>query len=253
MRKYYANYLQCYLLFPSLRKINADMKGTYTYEYPRPALTADCVIFGFDSEGLSVLLIERGIEPFKGCWAFPGGFMQMDEDAEACARRELEEETGLKGVHAEQFGTFSEVNRDPRGRTVTVAHMALVKKAEVKGADDAAQAKWFPIDSIPPLAFDHDRILRVALKALREKIHFEPVGFELLPEVFTMPQLQDLYESVLQVKFDRRNFANKMLKLGILTEVNDGTIRKGTRTPIKYSFNQESYNQMKAKGFRLEF
>ena len=228
-------------------------KGTYTYEYPRPSVTTDCVIFGFDTEGLSVLLIERGIEPFKGCWAFPGGFMQMDEDAETCARRELEEETGLKADYVEQFGTFSDVNRDPRGRTVTIAHYALVKKSEVKGADDAAQAKWFPIGNIPPLAFDHDIILRVALKALREKIHFEPVGFELLPSVFTMPQLQDLYESILEVKFDRRNFSNKMLKLGILTEVNDGTIRKGTRNPIKYSFNQDNYNQMKAKGFRLEF
>ena len=179
--------------------------------------------------------------------------MQMDEDAETCARRELEEETGLKCVKVEQFGTFSDVNRDPRGRTVTIAHLALVKKSEVKGADDAAKAEWFPIDSVPSLAFDHDRILCVALKALREKIHFEPVGFELLPEVFTMPQLQDLYESILEVKFDRRNFASKMLKLGILTEVDDGTIRRGTRNPIKYSFNPESYSQMKAKGFRLEF
>ena len=212
-------------------------KGTYTYEYPRPAVTTDCVIFGFDSEGLSVLLIERGIEPFKGCWAFPGGFMQMDEDAEACARRELEEETGLKDVHIEQFGTFTEVNRDPRGRVVTIAYFALVKKTEVKGADDAAQAKWSPIDAIPPLAFDHDRILRVALKALREKIHFEPVGFELLPEVFTMPQLQDLYESILQVKFDRRNFASKMLKLGILNEVNDGTIQRNRAHAKRYLIN----------------
>ena len=227
--------------------------GTYTYDYPRPAVTTDCVIFGFDSEGLSVLLIERGIEPFKGCWAFPGGFMQMDEDAQTGAKRELKEETGLEADYIEQFGTFTEVNRDPRGRVVTIAYFALVKKTEVKGADDAAQAKWFPIDSIPPLAFDHDRILRVALKALREKIHFEPVGFELLHHVFTMPQLQDLYESILQVKFDRRNFASKMLKLGILNEVNDGTVRKGTRNPIKYSFNKESYDQMKAKGFRLEF
>ena len=126
-------------------------------------------------------------------------------------------------------------------------------RAHGAGADDAAQAKWFPIGNIPPLAFDHDRILRVALKALREKIHFEPVGFELLPEVFTMPQLQDLYESVLEVKFDRRNFASKMLKFGLLKEVDDGTIRKGTRIPIKYSFNPDSYAQMKAKGFRLEF
>lgn len=228
-------------------------KGNYTYEYPRPSVTTDCVIFGFDSEGLSVLLIERGIEPFKGCWAFPGGFMQMDEDADTCACRELQEETGLGDVHVEQFGTFTDVNRDPRGRVVTIAYYALVRKSEVKGADDAAQAKWFPIGNIQPLAFDHDRILRVALKALREKIHFEPVGFELLPEVFTMPQLQDLYESVLEVKFDRRNFANKMLKLGLLKEVDDGTIRKGTRIPIKYSFNPDSYAQMKAKGFRLEF
>ena len=228
-------------------------KGTYTYEYPRPAVTTDCVIFGFDSEGLSVLLVERGIEPYKGCWAFPGGFMQMDEDAQTGAKRELKEETGLEADYIEQFGTFTEVNRDPRGRVVTIAYFALVKKTEVKGADDAAQAKWFPIDAIPPLAFDHDRILRVALKALREKIHFEPVGFELLPQVFTMPQLQDLYESILQVRFDRRNFASKMLKLDILTQVDDGTVRKGTRNPIKYSFNKESYEQMKAKGYRLEF
>ena len=228
-------------------------KRTYTYEYPRPSVTSDCVIFGYDAQGLSVLLIERGLEPFKGCWAFPGGFMQMDEDAETCARRELEEETGLKDVKVEQFATFSDVNRDPRGRTVTVAHFALVKKSEVKGADDAAQARWFPIESVPALAFDHDRILRVALKELRLKIHFEPVGFDLMPKVFTMPQLQGLYEAVLGVKFDRRNFASKMLKLGILTQVDDGTIRRGTRTPIKYSFNKENYEQMKAKGYRLEF
>ena len=228
-------------------------KGTYTYEYPRPAVTTDCVIFGFDSEGLSVLLVERGIEPFKGCWAFPGGFMQMDEDAETGAKRELKEETGLDADYIEQFGTFTDVNRDPRGRVVTIAYFTLVKKTDVKGADDAAQARWFSIDSIPPLAFDHDRILRVAIKALREKIHFEPVGFELLPEVFTMPQLQNLYESVLDVHFDRRNFASKMLKLGILSEVDDGTIRRGPRNPIKYTFNKDKYLQMKSKGYRLEF
>lgn len=228
-------------------------KGTYTYEYPRPSVTADCVIFGFDSDGLSVLLIERGLDPFKGCWAFPGGFMRMDEDAETCAKRELEEETGLKDVHVEQFAAFSDVSRDPRGRTVTIAHYALIRKSDVKGADDAAQAKWFPIGSIPLLAFDHDRILRVALKTLREKIHFEPVGFELLPEVFTMPQLQNLYESILEVKFDRRNFSGKMLKLGILSEVDDGTVRKGTRNPVKYSFCKDNYYRMKAKGFKLEF
>ena len=181
----------------------------YTYKYPRPSVTTDCVIFGFDNEGLSVLLVERGLEPFKGCWAFPGGFLQMDEDAETGAKRELMEETGFRAERIEQFGTFTEVNRDPRGRVITIAHLALVKKGEVKGGDDASQARWFPINQVPQLAFDHDRILRVALKTLKEKIHFQPVGFDLLPEIFTMPQLQNLYESILEVKFDRRNFSNK--------------------------------------------
>ena len=225
----------------------------YCYKYPRPSVTTDCVIFGFDAEGLSVLLVERGIEPYKGHWAFPGGFLQMDEDAETGARRELREETGFEATTIEQFGTFTDVNRDPRGRVITIAYYALVSKGEVAGADDAADARWFPIDQIPPLAFDHDRILRVALKTLKEKIHFKPIGFELLPAIFTIPQLQHLYESILEVKFDRRNFANKMLKLGLLTEVDDGTVRRGSRNPIKYHFNADQYQQMKANGFRLEF
>ena len=230
------------------------MEKTYTYKYPHPAVTTDCVIFGYDvREGLSVLLVERGLEPFKGRWAFPGGFMNIEEDAETGARRELMEETGLQTAWLEQFGCFTDVNRDPRERVITIAYMALVKKAGVRGGDDAAAARWFPISEVPPLAFDHDRILRVALSRLKEKIHFEPVGFELLPEVFTMPQLQDLYESVLEVRFDRRNFASKMLKLRILDQVGDRPEGSGTRVPVNYSFNKEKYDEMKGKGFRLEF
>ena len=228
-------------------------ENTYCYKYPRPAVTTDCVIFGFDQEGLSVLLVERGIEPYRGCWAFPGGFLQMDEDAETGALRELKEETGFETGTIEQFGTFTDVHRDPRGRVITIAYYALVQKGEVHGGDDAAAAQWFPIDKVPALAFDHDRILRVALKTLKEKIHFNPIGFELLPDIFTMPQLQYLYESILDVKFDRRNFANKMLKLGLLVEVDDGVERKGTRNPKNYRFNAEQYHQLKANGFRLEF
>lgn len=225
----------------------------FCYQYPHPAVTADCVIFGFDGVSIKILLIQRGIEPFKGKWAFPGGFMKIDETAEECAKRELEEETGLKNASVEQFYTFSDVNRDPRERVITVAHYALVRLSEVKGGDDAAAAQWFAQDKIPCLAFDHDRILRMAMNRLKERICFEPIGFELLPEVFTMTELQNLYEAILEVKFDRRNFASKMLKLGILSEVNDGTVRKGTRNPIKYCFNKETYLQMKSKGFRLEF
>ena len=141
-------------------------KGTYTYDYPRPAVTADSVVFCNGSDGLSVLLIERANDPFKGCWAFPGGFMDMEENAENCAKRELKEETGMEVRSLEYLGTFSEVNRDPRGRTITIAYYAVVEKSDVIGADDASQAKWFPIDSIPSLAFDHEEILRAALKLL---------------------------------------------------------------------------------------
>jgi len=226
----------------------------YCYKYPHPSVTTDCVIFGYDiHEGLSVLLVERGMDPYKGYWAFPGGFMKIDEDAETGARRELMEETGLAAGHIEQFGCFTEVNRDPRERVITIAYFALVRKTEVRGGDDAADARWFPISAIPPLAFDHDRILRVALSRLKEKIHFEPVGFELLPEVFTMPQLQDLYESILEVKFDRRNFASKMNKIGILSQTGSRPKDAGPCVPLKYSFNKERYNEMKSKGFKLEF
>ena len=230
-----------------------DNRGTYTYRYPHPAVTADCVIFGFDGVTIKILLIKRGIEPYKGKWAFPGGFMNMDETAEECAKRELEEETGLKDAAVEQFYTFSDVNRDPRERVITVAHYALVRLSDVKGGDDAASARWFAMDEVPSLAFDHDRIMRMAVNRLKERICFEPIGFELLPEVFTMTELQNLYEAILEVKFDRRNFYNKMLKLGILSEAEPRPANAARRTPSKYRFNSEKYAELKQKGFRLEF
>lgn len=225
----------------------------FCYKYPHPAVTSDCVIFGFDGVAIKVLLIQRGIEPYKDKWAFPGGFMQIDETAEECAKRELEEETGLKTTSVEQFYTFSDVNRDPRERVITVAHYALVRLEEVKGGDDAKSAQWFAMNDIPSLAFDHDRILRMAINRLKERICFEPIGFELLPEIFTMSALQNLYEAILEMKFDRRNFYNKMLKLGILSEAEERPKNASRRTPIKYRFNAKKYAELKQKGFRLEF
>ena len=225
----------------------------YHYKYPHPAVTADCVVFGFDGVSIKVLLVKRGVEPYKGKWALPGGFMKIDETAEECAKRELEEETGLTNTSVEQFYTFTDVNRDPRERVVTIAHYALVRLSDVKGGDDAEVAQWFAQNEIPSLAFDHDRILRMALNCLKERICFEPIGFELLPEVFTMTELQNLYEAILEVKFDRRNFYNKMLKLGILTEAEPRPESASRRTPTKYRFNAEKYIELKQKGFRLEF
>lgn len=259
----------------------------YTYKYPHPAVTTDCVVFGFDGRDLKILLIERGNEPYKGCWAFPGGFLNMDENATQGALRELAEETGLKLEHIKEFGTFTDVNRDPRERVISIAFYALAKKSDVKGGDDAAKAQWFALNEVPHLAFDHDYMLRRAIQKLKEDIHFEPIGFDLLGDSFTMPELQRLYEAILGVQFDRRNFYKKMLQTGILQEVDgepqttffgnhnemrsmsidalfeddpfshlelrsdgDSRRRKGTR----FSFNKKCYDKFKEdKNFRLEF
>ena len=143
----------------------------YTYKYPRPAVTADCIVITKEAEP-KVLLIERGDEPFKGCWAFPGGFMNMDETTEQCAIRELEEETGLKVGEVHQIGAYSKVDRDPRGRTVTVAYLAIVAAPmAVNGQDDAAKAQWFLLSALPELAFDHDEIMRDAIKKYKEIVN----------------------------------------------------------------------------------
>ena len=225
----------------------------YCYKYPHPAVTTDSVIFGFDGTKLKVLLIERGQEPHKARWAFPGGFVRMDESCEEGALRELQEETNMSCSYMEQFRTYSNPNRDPRERIITVAYLALVKTQEVQAGDDASKAQWFDINEVPQLAFDHDVILRDALKHLRERIHFQPIGFELLPEKFTMRQLQNLYESILDVHFDRGNFSKKMLHFNILTPLDESVRPTPKREARLYRFNKESYDDLKQKGFRLEF
>ena len=143
---------------------------TYTYKYPRPAVTADCVVITKE-EHPKVLLIQRGADPYKGCWAFPGGFMNMDETTEQCAIRELEEETGLRVSDVHQIGAYSKVDRDPRGRTITVAYLAIIDKpVQVTGQDDAAKAEWFPLSALPELAFDHAEIMRDAINAYMTKV-----------------------------------------------------------------------------------
>lgn len=219
----------------------------YTYEYPRPALTVDCVIFGLDeSSKLKVLLIQRGGEPFKDDWALPGGFVDMEEDLEAAALRELEEETGVKDVFIEQLYTFGAPGRDPRGRVVSVAYFALVNLAAhpVQAASDARNVKWFELEQLPHLAFDHDLIMQVAINRLRGKVRYQPIGFELLPEKFTLTQLQKLYETILGVeKLNKRNFRTRILKMNVLNEVG---IQQGVaHRPAKlYSFDKEKYEQL---------
>jgi len=192
----------------------------YHYKYEHMAVTTDCVIFTYEDWKLKVLLVRRGGEPYKGDWAFPGGFLRNDETAEQGALRELLEETALApSSPIVEFGVFSDPDRDPRERVITIAWYALVKPSEVRGGDDADEAAWFPVDKLPPLAFDHRKIFDAAMERLRRDIHFQPVGFELLDDEFTIPDLQRLYEAILGVKFDRRNFQRKILSTGILEEV----------------------------------
>lgn len=160
----------------------------YCYEYPRPAVTADIVVFGYAGGTLRVLLVKRKNEPYRGCWAFPGGFMNMDEDAETCARRELQEETGLQGIALEQLYTFSAVGRDPRGRTVSVAYLAVADRTShtVQGADDAADARWFALSDLPELAFDHREILEKAWQRIRDEYIRFSAGGRLFPRPETI-------------------------------------------------------------------
>lgn len=183
----------------------------YCYQYPHPAVTADCVIFGYDDGQLRVLLIERGAEPYKGCWALPGGFMNIDESAEQCARRELEEETGLTGIEVVQFHTASAVERDPRERVITVAHYALVPMSEAVAGDDARNVGWFGLDEMPTLAFDHAEILPLAIEHLRHRASTTPLLLSLMPEEFTAAQLAKAAEAVLGTKVGSPTVRRKLL------------------------------------------
>lgn len=193
----------------------------FTYKYPHPAVTTDCVIFGFDGSAINILLVERGIEPYKGSWALPGGFLRMDETAEEGALRELREETGVGEVYLEQFHVFSSVDRDPRERVITVAFLALVRNSDYRliAGDDAANAQWFLWDELPMLAFDHRDIIAQAKKQLQQKLRIQPIAFKLLNNVFKMSELQRIYELIHETTYDRRNFARKMVASGFVHEV----------------------------------
>ena len=222
-----------------------EKKSSYTYKYPHPSVTTDCVIFGFDGKDLNILLVERGLEPFKGSWALPGGFLKMDETVEECAKRELMEETNVSNVFLEQFHTFSAVDRDPRERVITVAFYALVKPSdyEVIGGDDAAQAEWFNQNELPPLAFDHEDVLNMAKDCLKEKLRTKPIAFKLLNDKFSMTELQTLYEVILDTKYDRRNFYRKALSSGFLSEEGVSEKVQASRRPNLYSFDEELFEE----------
>lgn len=168
----------------------------FVYQYPHPAVTTDCVIFGLEDGLLKVLLVERGDEPSKGCWAFPGGFLNPDETVEQGALRELQEETGLDSAYMEQVGVFSDPDRDPRERVITVAFFSVMHVKNVRAGDDAAKAKWLPVNDLPELAFDHDRILKTALKRFRERLVIEPDFLRKMPDSFSEKEMENVKNGI---------------------------------------------------------
>jgi 8-oxo-dGTP diphosphatase len=220
-----------------------------TYEYPRPALTVDIVAFSIQNKKLSVLLIKRAKEPYLGMWALPGGFVSIDEDIEAAAERELAEETGLRGAYLEQLYTYGNPDRDPRGRVVSVAHFALIPSNEPihpNGESEAAKASWYALDQLPQLAFDHAEIIAYALRRLRYKLEYTAVGFQLLPETFTLTQLQHTYEIILGEALDKRNFRRRILDAGVI-EATPHKRSDGGRPARLYRYRDDAVAEVRAR------
>lgn len=225
----------------------------YTYEYPRPALAVDCVVFGLDETDLKVLLIQRKLTPFQHTWALPGGFVRIDETLDAAARRELEEEAGVTDVYLEQLYTFGALDRDPRDRVVAVAYYALAKLSDhrIRAATDAMGVGWFGLDDLPKLAFDHAHIVTRAHERLRGKVRYAPVGFELLPPRFSLTQLQRMYEIILGTELDKRNFRKKILSMDLLVETDEVEQGVRHRAARLYRFDRRKYDRLTKQGFEF--
>lgn len=210
------------------------MTGPFSYPYPHPAVTTDIVVFTIRDQQLKLLLIQRKGPPHEGMWALPGGFLEIDEDLEACAKRELKEETGIDEVYLEQLYTFGRPGRDPRERVISVTYYALLPsdRIELRAASDAADAAWFSLDQLPPLAFDHNEIVQQAHKRLVAKLDYSTIAFQFLPETFTLSELQAVYETLLNEELDKRNFRKWVLALEQIEKTGEQR-RSGNHRPAR--------------------
>jgi len=210
------------------------MTTSYCYRYPHPAVTTDVVIFTIREKRLQLLLIRRGSDPYKGSWALPGGFLEIGEDLETCAQRELAEETGVSGVFLEQLYTFGATHRDPRERVISITYYALVPsdRLQIKAASDAADAAWFPLDGLTDLAFDHNEIIHLAHQRLVAKLNYSTIAFQFMPDTFTLSELQGVYEILRNETLDKRNFRKWIMTMDQIVETGEQR-RTGNHRPAR--------------------
>lgn len=229
------------------------MNKFYT-EYDKFLVAVDCIIFGFDEGELKLLLIKRNFPPAQGEWSLMGGFLKKKESLDDAASRVLQRLTGLSDVYLEQLYSYGETNRDPGARVMSVAYYALIK---IKDYDEELvrkhNANWFPINNFPDLIFDHNIMVDKALKRLRKKARNQPIGFELLPDKFTIPQLQSLYEAIFQKNFDKRNFRKKILSFDVLKKFNEKEKENSKKGAFLYQFNRDKYDDLIDSGYSFEF
>ena len=226
----------------------------YYAEHDRIFVALDCIIFGFDREKLKLLLIKRDFEPEKGNWSLMGGFLKKNESLDEGAGRILHTLTGLKNIYLEQLYAFGEVDRDPVERTVSVAYYALIDiHKHDKELVESHSARWFPMDAVPELIFDHEAMVEAAKKRLRYKASHEPVGFELLPEKFTLPELQKLYEAIYNTSLDKRNFRRRILSMDVLAKTDEKQKKYSKKGAFLYRFDQEKYLEKVDNGDSLIF
>jgi hypothetical protein len=224
--------------------------GLYYQSEDRQLLAVDCVIFGFDNQELKLLLIRRNMEPGKGMLSLMGGFPRKDEGLDQSAERVLKQLTGLKNVYLEQLYAYGDVDRDPGERVVSVAYCSLIKIGDYdKDLVKENDAHWAPVSQIPDLVFDHREMVEKALRRLRRRARIQPIGFELLPEKFSMPQLQSLYEAIYQKELDKRNFRKKILSMGFLDKLTEKDKSSSKKGAFLYRFNPEKYQELLSGGF----
>ncbi|WP_420572877.1 NUDIX hydrolase [Kordia sp.] len=216
-------------------------------------VATDCIIFGFDDGVLKLLVFKRRIEPQKGALSLIGSFVKLNESVTTAANRVLKEITGLQNVFMEELKTYNAADRDAGYRCISIGQYALIRIGEYdKTLVEKHNAIWYPFDELPELVLDHDQMVKDALARLRRKARYQPIGFELLPEKFTLPQLQSLYEAIYQKSMDSRNFRKKVLSFGVLIKLEEKDKSSSKKGAFYYKFNHEKYQELIAKGINFE-